>query len=172
MNPYDEDPPLNNRLGKAFSAIAWILALSMLWFFFHRMEDNAQHPNRDLNRAAMEGPTVLKQNRQGHYVTPCYLNNYKAQCLLDTGATVVAVSESLAREIGLQKGPEVSMSTANGKTTAHATWLNSVSFGSIELKRVRGIIAPNMGSEDVLLGMSALKSLKITQDQGKLTLTQ
>ena len=64
------------------------------------------------------------------------------------------------------------LSTANGTVTGWRTRLTSLQLGDIQLYDVAAIIVPNMGDEQVLLGMSALKQLEFTQRDGTLVLRQ
>ncbi len=50
--------------------------------------------------------------------------------------------------------------------------LSSLDLGDIRLHDVRAIVAPGFRSEQVLLGMSALKQLEFTQRAGTLVLRQ
>ena len=62
--------------------------------------------------------------------------------------------------------------TANGTVRAYLTRLDSVRLGAIEQNQVRATIAPGLGSEQVLLGMSFLKNLEMIQRGDQLTLRQ
>ena len=64
------------------------------------------------------------------------------------------------------------MQTANGVVTAYATRLQRVELGEIALTDVRAHINPGMRGDDVLLGMSFLRQLDLTQRNGTLTLRQ
>ena len=72
----------------------------------------------------------------------------------------------------MQPGAPIIISTANGRAKAHRTELNRLQLGDIVLKDVAALIAPGMGGDEVLLGMSALKQLEFTQRDGSLMLRQ
>ena len=100
------------------------------------------------------------------------INGEDVTFLLDTGATQVAVPIEVAQRLGLQAGAAIIISTANGRATAHRTRLQRLQLGDIVLTDVDALIAPGMGGDDVLLGMSALKQLEFTQRGGTLLLRQ
>ena len=114
---------------------------------------------------------VLKQDAQGHYLANGYINNHPVIFLLDTGATNVAIPADIANKIGLKRGMKVDTQTANGKSYSYLTRLDSISLGEIELQNVRASISPNYESDTILLGMSFLKHLQMTQGNGQLYLT-
>ena len=79
---------------------------------------------------------------------------------------------ALAERLRLPSGAPVQIHTANGQATAHRTRLERLQVGDILLQDVAALIAPGMLSDEVLLGMSALKQLEFTQRDGTLVLRQ
>lgn len=114
----------------------------------------------------------LQGNRGGHYLTGGYINGEPVTLLLDTGATMVAVPAGLASELGLRRGPAFMVTTANGMAESFRTRIDRLQIGDIELRDVDAAIVPGMGSDDVLLGMSALRQLDFSQRGGELLLRQ
>lgn len=106
---------------------------------------------------------VLQRQRNGHFSAAGAINGYAVPFLVDTGATDVAVSERLARAIGLEFGPRIGIMTAAGPVSGWMTRLDSVRLGAFELRDVRATIAPGLG-EQALLGMSFLKHFSIVQE--------
>lgn len=161
------------RTGKVMMWIAWILGMVLAVKFFAGWEASKENPNQQIE-SIHSGNTievVLKSGRGGHYMANGYINNMPVTFMLDTGATQVAVSESLAKQLGLKKIASIDLSTANGMVRGWATTLESVRLGDIELDNVRATIAPNM-DDDVLLGMSFLRQLEFTQRNSQLILRQ
>ena len=115
---------------------------------------------------------ILDRNRAGHYVANGFINGSSVTFLLDTGATDVAVPETLASSLGLKKGLPFVSQTANGTVTSWRTRLDEVRIGTIVLTDVRASILPSMTGMDVLLGMSFLKQLELVQRGETLTLRQ
>jgi len=109
----------------------------------------------------------LQRDRSGHYLAAGSINGSQVRFLVDTGATDVAVPERLAREIGLEFGPVITVMTAAGPAQAWMTRLDRVSLGDLYLDNVRGTITRG-GMEEVLLGMSFLGHFRLTQQGDRL----
>lgn len=147
------------RTGTAMIVIGWLLLAGVIWWGM----EGFLSPNRDLD-AQLEsgGPVRLLRGPDGHFRAPGRINGQPVRFMVDTGATVVAVPETVARRLGLERGPAVRVVTANGEAVAYATRLDSVGLGGASARRVAGHIVPGMGGEDVLLGMSFLARFHIT----------
>jgi aspartyl protease family protein len=166
----NEQPPdaASNRFGCGMLTLACVAGLALLTAMFSNLIDEQQNPNQ---RLAAEGTrVVLERNRFGHYVATGAINGIAVEFMLDTGATSVAVPGELAERIGLSRGPEVRVETANGTARAYLTRLERVSLGGIEQRDVSATITPTMEGDQVLLGMSFLKHLQLTQRGDTLTL--
>jgi aspartyl protease family protein len=110
---------------------------------------------------------ILQRDRSGHYLAEGAINGVAVDFLLDTGATDVAIPERLARELGLEFGPDVAVMTAAGPVRGWMTRLESVSLGGLSLANVRGTITAGP-LDEVLLGMSFLKHFRLTQQGDEL----
>ena len=155
--------------------VAWLLIMLLLSMFFGGWLDNADNPNRDPEIRTNGNSTelVLRQDRSGHYVVDGLINNSRATLFLDTGATSVVVPMELASEFGLDRGPSVRVSTANGEITSYVSRIDRLVFGDIVLTNVEALLNPAMDRDDeILLGMSALSELDMVQRDGQLVLTQ
>ena len=164
------------RTGRFMMIIAWLGGLFVLTLLFHDVLESRLNPNVDpVVREGAEGRSevVLQRNSQGHYVANGLINGHTATFLLDTGATDVAIPESLADRLRLQRRSGGISQTANGPVAVWLTMLDEVSLGSIRLQRVRASIVPSMpAGSPVLLGMSFLKQLEFTQKDRQLVLRQ
>ncbi len=151
-------------------AIAWVLIMAGLYWFFGDWEARQVNPNpaRVLNQ--QQGELTLTRNRAGHYVADGEINGRSVTFLLDTGATWVALPTQLARELGLKRGAAVTLQTANGTSTGYQTRLDSVRLGPIAMRDVGALITDGMDAGTVLLGMNFLKRLEFTQRGGELVL--
>ncbi len=84
----------------------------------------------------------------------------------------MAIPESLANRLGLQRGRAYRTQTANGTAISYATTLDEVAVAEIRLPDVRAGIVPGLQTDEVLLGMSFLKHIEFTQRGDRLTLRQ
>lgn len=150
----------------------WLVGLGLLTLLFAEKEESWINPNQDPEyRTTATGAqeVVFQRNRQGHYLVSGSINGKAARFLLDTGATDVVVSGNLAKAYGLKRGPRSIASTANGNVTIYATRIDQLAIGNINLYHVPASINPSM-DDLILLGMSALKQVELTQRGDTLTL--
>jgi len=164
------------RTGRAMQIVAWVLGLGLLTLVFQDFLETRLNPNtQPLVRVDGDGlnEVVLERNVQGHYVASGAINGLPVTFLLDTGATDVAIPETLAQQLQLERRGGGISQTANGPVAVWHTRLDDVQLGSIRLQNVRASIVPSMGQgSPVLLGMSFLKQLEFTQRDGHMTLRQ
>jgi aspartyl protease family protein len=107
---------------------------------------------------------ILRDNRGG-YTTVGSINGRNVDMLLDTGATTVAMSSMEAKRLGIQywmTGNNVVVSTASGLAKAYAIKLDSVQVGSITLNNVEAMVVEGSSPVKVLLGMSFLNRVDMT----------
>ena len=155
-----------NKMGKIFIWLAWIFALALLVFFFQDVLDKQWDPNKDPQMSLSsqgKAEVILQQNRQGHYVVHGEINEMPVVFLLDTGATQVSIPAHIAEELQLTGTRASRVNTANGTNTVYQTTLQQLSIGNIYLNDVSAHINPSMQSNQILLGMSALKRVEFSQ---------
>ena len=105
--------------------------------------------------------TLIPMAADGHYWLVAEVNGVPTRFLVDTGATLTAFSTRSAQQAGLEPrtgGLPVMLNTANGTVTADLTTVDSLRFGNIEAAGLDAVIAPNLGSTNVL-GMNFLSRL-------------
>ena len=162
------------RAGRVLMVLAWCAALFLATRFFGQWEERQQNPNVVVSSERGEGFVEVKlvSNGQGHFVASGHINGQPVNFMLDTGATDVSIPSRLAERLNLEKGAPVTLSTANGRSQGYRTRLEQLKLGDIVLHDVRALVAPGLGGEQVLLGMSALKQLEFTQRGGTMLLRQ
>ena len=114
------------------------------------------------------GETRVEQARDGHFWLTGTVNGVEARFLVDTGATLTAVSPDLAAEAGLaprSSGLPIMMETANGTVAAQLTTIDRIALGSVEARGLDAVIAPRLGSTNVI-GMNLLSRLESYQVKG------
>lgn len=111
---------------------------------------------------------VLQADGAGHFLTPGQINGKAVQFIVDTGATVVILSQADADRIGLRadNGRPVNLTTANGVVQGRQVVLSSVRVGSAQVYDVPGVVMPQP-MPFVLLGNSFLSRFQMqrTNDQ-------
>ena len=158
------------RSGMTMLAVAWVMIMAGLYWFFGGWEAKQSNPNTASVLGQQQGELTLQRNRAGHYVADGEINGRPVTFLLDTGATWVALPTRLARELGLKPGAAVTLQTANGPSVGYQTRLESVRLGPIAMRDVGALVTDGMDAGTVLLGMNFLKRLEFTQRGGELVL--
>ncbi len=150
----------------------WVSALLLLGGlyagFSSLQKDKVSVSSVDASGNAM---VILQQDRNGHYEVEGQINGRAVVFLVDTGATDIALPESVARELGLKFGPRIGVMTAAGPVNAWMTRLDMVSIGNIQRRNVRATITTGEFG-GVLLGMSFLKDFNLQQRDGTLIISQ
>jgi aspartyl protease family protein len=89
--------------------------------------------------------------------------------LIDSGATVTAVSAATAREAQIETGTgltPVILRTANGAAPAQTGAIAELRVGNIVARNLRVVTAPGLGNLDVL-GMNFLSKLESWRVEGR-----
>jgi aspartyl protease family protein len=162
----------HRRSGIIMLIIAWMLVFGLVFWYFSGWEKHQFNPNPQALMQQQSGELVLQRNRAGHYVAEGEINDAKVTFLLDTGASQVALSSHLARQLGLKLGAAMTLSTANGNVIGYQTRLARVRLGPVEMHDVGAVVSDGMDGQTVLLGMSFLRRLEFTQRDGHLILKQ
>jgi len=111
----------------------------------------------------------------GQYRIKGTINGYSTDFLVDTGASLVAISEREAKQMGInyanssERGQVV---TAQGQANSYLVDLETVTVGGITTHHVRAAVIPGDYPLEVLLGMSFLQKVKMEQTAGVMVLKQ
>jgi aspartyl protease family protein len=114
---------------------------------------------------------VLTADGAGHFYTGGTINGKSVRFVVDTGATMIAISQDEADRIGLDyKNGQRGMSrTANGIVPVYRTSLASVRIGDVQVYNVDASILPGQMSQ-VLLGNSFLTRFQMKRENDVMTL--
>lgn len=108
------------------------------------------------------GETHIPMAPDGHFWLRAEVNGVPAAFMVDTGATLTAVSDRVAAAAGLEArrgGIPVRLNTANGSISAQVTSIDELRFGSVAARGLDAVMAPNLGETNVI-GMNLLSRLK------------
>ncbi len=115
---------------------------------------------------------VIQRAPNGHFYVDGTVNGQPVRFLVDTGATVVALTTEDATRAGLQVSPaefERVAEGASGPVMGKAVMLNSVALGRNEVTQVGGVVIADTGGANIsLLGQSYLQrigSVSISGDE-------
>lgn len=150
------------RLGGNVLLLA-VFGLAVLRFV--RMDpsfDAALHAVGAKPQTVSGGETRIPLGPDGHYWITARLNGTRLRLMVDTGATVTAISQEVAEAAGVEPDPlqpDARVETANGTVTAAPARIASLRFGSIAAQDLDAIVMPGANGPNVL-GMNFLTRLK------------
>ncbi|MQB03760.1 TIGR02281 family clan AA aspartic protease [Agrobacterium tumefaciens] len=108
------------------------------------------------------GGVNLKADARGHFNAAFRINGKSFDGLVDTGASMVAINETIARRLGFGVNSldfKYPISTANGQTMAAYLKLDRVEIGTIRVQNVDAMVLKDNALSNMLVGMSFLKQL-------------
>jgi aspartyl protease family protein len=116
---------------------------------------------------------VLSADSGGHFFANGTINGKSVRFIVDTGATNVSMSQSLAERLGIdyRSGQRGISSTANGQVQAYRVPLTSVRVGEVEVFNVAATIVP-VTMDYVLLGNSFLSRFQMKRENDTMTLVK
>ena len=117
------------------------------------------------------GDLVIPRARDGHFYATGAVNGRPVSFMVDTGASLVTVSERFASEAGLAGGVATVFKTANGDMPGRIVPDVSVAIGPLSVSGVR-VAVGYVGHEDgdALLGQSFLAKFEIVVKNNQMTL--
>ena len=120
-------------------------------------------PSVPAGGTASDPVVVLNADLRGHYTVHPSVEGRTLRMLVDTGASVVALTYEDAERAGLKVRPEHftrPMNTANGVAMAAPVRVAELKVGEIRVTYVDAVVMPRGRLGTSLLGMSFLKRLK------------
>lgn len=116
----------------------------------------------------VEGDTVrIRMSPDGHFWARVSLNGVERRMLIDSGATITAISERTAKaaEIEAAAGLPAIIETANGSVAARRGRIGTITLGPLRMRDVGVVVSQNFGELDVL-GMNFLSRLHSWRVEG------
>lgn len=103
----------------------------------------------------------IRMSPDGHFWARARINGVERRMLVDSGATVTAISDRTAQEAGVERNATlvpVILRTANGVVQAETGTVQTLRMDAIEAQDLKVVISPSLGPVDVL-GMNFLSQL-------------
>lgn len=116
---------------------------------------------------------VLRKNSRNEYRVKISVNGRGVDAVIDTGATILAMSSQAALRLGVayKQGVPTVVATASGMSDGYAVTLNKVQLGDIAVPHVNAVVIEGHYPHVVLLGMSFLEHVNLQEYNNILTLT-
>jgi len=155
-------------------ALLWIGIFALLWALFSTAEEagwlqgqgvetsRADAPLQAAGTVIAGGALRISVSGDGHYWAEGTINGTPARFLIDSGASITALSDGTARAAGLNvgnDGPPITMTTANGKVEVERTSIGTLNIGPIRASDLDAVVSPTFGDVNVI-GMNLLSRLK------------
>jgi aspartyl protease family protein len=159
-------------------AIRFLFSLAMFAFcIFLLLQQAPFDPNlsRLMARIGLDGQEVtgeevrIRMSADGHFWARAMINGVERRMLVDSGATVTALSERTATLASVDRGANlvpVLMRTANGTVRTETGSVERLRLGGIEARNLRVVISQALGDVDIL-GMNFLSQLAAWRVEGR-----
>ncbi len=164
-----------------FKTLAWVIAIAVgaAYLAPTSIVDPVAAPPPARDKGAIEvakdgsAETILHRASDGHFYADARINGTVVRLLVDTGASIVALTRADAEKVGLRFKEEeftASADTAGGKVALKQVTLDRVALGPVESTHVDAAIAgPELTQS--LLGQSWLAEVgHVTIDGDVMTL--
>jgi clan AA aspartic protease (TIGR02281 family) len=153
------------RLGNVFVHAGIWLGLGLVFYVFFLRQEGPS--------VQVVGPdrVELSRGRDAHFHIDGAIQGKPVRFLIDTGASTVSISRELAERIGLGCDVASTFRTANGLVQGCTSRVAELDFGPFRVENLAVAILPNLTS-DALLGMNALRHVRMEQESDKLGLSR
>jgi aspartyl protease family protein len=134
--------------------------------------------SRRAGAAYVEAPVRevrVSADPSGHYRVAGQVEGSPVLFLVDTGATILAMSGAQADALGVDyrgRGQAGQVTTAAGPAVSHMLTLDVVEVGGLRVEGVQAAVIEGNYPQEILLGMSFLRQVGLNETGGVLTLTQ
>lgn len=113
--------------------------------------------------------TRIRMSGDGHFYVRATIGGVQRRLLVDSGATITALSPGTAHAAGVTVAPAmfpVVLKTANGMVRAETGEVKELRFGNVVARDLAVVVSPAFGDIDVL-GMNFLSRLQSWRVEGR-----
>lgn len=147
--------------------LAWMAAIAVLYLLMVQL----LAPAKSTFTASDGGTLHVPRHRDGHFYIDGAVNGVPVQFMVDTGASVVSVSDAVARAAALQGGRRAVFSTASGTREGRIVVADSVALGGFTLHGIEVGTGLAIGNDaQALLGQNVLRHFHVTMDGNAMVL--
>ncbi len=150
-------------------ALAWVAIFGFILVLFSYRDElflagtRVRHDVLGKAPQTTQGDALhVRMGDDGHFWVDGQINGTSARFLIDSGATITALSDEVATSAGLdvdRVGPGLAMSTANGTVVARRSQIAGLTIGPITTYDLPIIVSDRFNGVNVL-GMNFLSRLK------------
>ncbi len=142
--------------------VVWIVIFSIVYLYFN--ERQAPKVAVSLTR----GEIVIPRSLDGHYYVRGAVNGYPIDFMVDTGASIVSISNETSRAANLPSGTPANFSTAGGVVRGEIVSGQTVEAGGIAVSGLS--VSVGIQGEMALLGQNFLRRVDVIQSNDRMIL--
>ena len=155
--------------------VSWVLIFGLVYVlvlnrdvvrgFFWNMEERLTYGEQSLEG----GEVRIRLSPDGHFWANGTINGVPRRLLVDSGATMTALSAETAAAVGVattEGGMPVVLTTANGSVAAKRGNIDRLAIGELEARNLPVVVSPAFGNINVL-GMNFLSRLRSWRVEGR-----
>lgn len=159
----------------AISIVSWVVLGGLVLSLVHQRQQFDPYIQRamqilNLQDQNVVGDTVrIRMSPDGHFWARVSVDGVSRRMLVDSGATLTALSVGSAQAAGLDPRVPVMpvvLNTANGMVRAQTARIGTLKLGTIRAHDLPVVVSPAFGDTDVL-GMNFLSRLKSWRVEGR-----
>ncbi|WP_420141271.1 retropepsin-like aspartic protease family protein [Sphingomonas sp.] len=167
-------------LGTALRVATWVVLIVAAGVAIDQRERFDPYIGHVMRALKLEDQRVagdevrVKMSPDGHFWVRATIDGVERRMLVDSGATITALSQTTAQAAGIEARKEmfpVLLRTANGTVSAQTGRMGELRFGTIVARDLPVVVSPAFGNTDVL-GMNFLSMLKSWRVEGRTLILQ
>ena len=138
-----------------------------------RLQEAPEQRGKDDNHSP--GQVTLEPSDDGHFTATALINGRPVSVLIDTGASIVALSHEDAERVGVRVRPDdftKRVQTANGIAKVAPILLESIKIGEITLYNIEAAVSEPGRLGTTLLGMTFIGRLSRAEMRGGVLILQ
>ncbi len=156
------------RRGALGVLLFWLALLATLYFGFDAYQ--SRQAERFKSYTSTTGELVIPRGPDGHFHVDGEINGHPVRFLVDTGASMVSVTDAFAEQARLLGGTLAVFQTANGEREGRILRDVPVRVGSLAAKVRLGVGVTANSADEGLLGQSFLRQFDVQISQNQMVL--
>ena len=143
----------------------WLAVMAVLYVAMERV----RQPRAAV--VAADGALVIPRGSDGHFRVAGSINGQPVWFMVDTGASLIAVTDALAQQAGLEGGEVTQFRTANGLRQGRVVQAQSVAVQSFVVTGLTvGVGYSGQNVNDALLGQNFLQHFEVQLQRDRMVL--
>lgn len=134
----------------------WLVVMGVMYWAMQSFMEPVQA------KVQADGSVRIERGHDGHFRVKGSINGQSVTFMVDTGASMISVTEALAEQAGLEGGERARFRTANGERDGRIVVADEVKVASLTVRNLRvGTGYTGDDTEDALLGQNFLRHFDV-----------